>query len=149
MERGAIYGESKFSVLARRQLLRTGGLILSALFRDRIEIPRGNMLNLLQDNKPLSDYYSLFEGEATVLLWTAPNRWFLPYEYTQTCLSDAAFLQLVVRQPIKEVLCVCISQKYKVWDNERDLSPHDCLAGILSQHVNIFCSRSWHESCTK
>lgn len=23
------------------------------------------MLNLLTDNKPLSDYYSLFEGEAT------------------------------------------------------------------------------------
>lgn len=56
MERGSIYDENKLSVLARRWLLYTRGLILSALFRDRIEIPDGNMLNLLTDNKPLSDY---------------------------------------------------------------------------------------------
>lgn len=34
-------------------LLYTRGLILSTLFRDRIEIPKGNMLNLLTDNKPV------------------------------------------------------------------------------------------------
>lgn len=43
------------SVLARRLLLQ--GVILSALFRGRIEIPKGNMINLLPDNKPLSDHY--------------------------------------------------------------------------------------------
>lgn len=55
MERASVYGESTLSVRARRWLLYTIGLILSALFGDGIEIPKGNTLNLLTDNKPLSD----------------------------------------------------------------------------------------------
>lgn len=53
MEVGSVYWESKLSGPARGELLYTRGLILSTLFRDQIEIPKGNMLNLLTDNKPV------------------------------------------------------------------------------------------------
>ncbi len=68
MERGSVYGWSELTVPTRGWLLYTRGLILSALFRSRIEIVEGNMLNLLADNISLSDTYSLLEGEATLFL---------------------------------------------------------------------------------
>lgn len=42
----------------------TRDLILSALFKDRIEIPKANVLKLLTGYKLRSDYYSLLEGKA-------------------------------------------------------------------------------------
>ena len=48
-----VMGRAEFSGPARRWLHCTRGLILSGLFGDRIEIPKGKMLNLLTDNKPV------------------------------------------------------------------------------------------------
>lgn len=70
--RRSVHG-NQFSIRweINRRLLNTRGLILSALFRDGIKKPKGNMLSLLTGNKPWTEYYSLHEGDDTLPLRAA------------------------------------------------------------------------------
>lgn len=134
-------GRAEFSGLARRWLLCTRGLILSGLFGDRIEIPKGNMLNLLTDNKPVilllsvnrKTNYTSVNCLQTVIVSLLGSAIYTPIPKTLHFPQLTGRLFIYRRPPFLHLakLEVC----------ERDFRVLVLLIS-LSPHVNIFSSRS-------